>query len=73
MIKAYLCGHEKETIIHRGPVDCLLRTRSNRHHPAPILPQETDTEPGKNSTSTPSQTTGGRYRKEEKTCQEDGF
>ena len=49
MIKAYLCGHEK-TIIHRSTIGCLLRARSNRHHLAPALPQETDTEPGENST-----------------------
>ena len=53
-IKPYFCTHEKETIIHRGSVGCLLRTRSNRHHLAPALPQETDTEPGEKPTGSPS-------------------
>ena len=57
MIKAYLCGHEKETIIHRGSVGCLLRARSNRHYLAPALPQETDKEPGEKPTGSPAQAT----------------
>ena len=57
MIKTYLCGHEKETIIHRGSVGCLLRSRSNRHHLAPALPQGTDKEPGEKTTGSPAQAT----------------
>ena len=72
IIKPYFCTHEKETIIHRGSVGCLLRARSNRHHLAPALPQETDTEPGENPTGSPAQATDCRYTEEE-TCEEDGF
>ena len=72
IIKPYFCTHEKETIIHRGSVGCLLRARSNRHHLALALPQETDTEPGEKPTGSPAQATACRYAEEE-TCEEDGF
>ena len=72
MIFAYFCTHEKETIIHRDSVGCLLRARGNRHHLAPALPQETDTEPGEKPTSSPAQATACGYAEEE-TCEEDGF